>query len=208
MSVQLVTGFGLSTLFILKVWKFKVSKVSKNFFGISALELGYLRSTMQTQLSSAIHFDIQTLAQAVGACDASDALQCQFSVPHWTTLGSFMHPFPMIKGQILIEQGARDRTLYFVESGHLSAHSEDEHANIHMALVGAGTVLGEGAFFTSRPRVATVYASSPCKMWCLTQNRFAELSRHHSPIALELTLAIGCVMAKRLSTLPKRAAVT
>ena len=163
---------------------------------------------MQTQLPGAIHFDIQTLAQAVGQCDASDALECQFSMSHWTTLGSFMHPFPMNKGQILIEQGARDRTLYFVESGHLSAQSEDEHANIHMALVGAGTVLGEGSFFTSQPRLATVYASSPCKMWCLTQNRFKELSQHHSPIALELTLAMGSVMAKRLSTSPKRAAVT
>ena len=185
-----------------------VSKVRKSFFSDFALELGYLCLTMQTQRSAAIHFDIQTLAQAVGNCDASDALPCQLSLPHWATLGSFMQPFPMSKGQILIEQGARDRTLYFIESGDLSAHSEDEHANIHMARVGAGTVLGEGSFFTRQPRRATVYASGPCKMWCLTPIRFKDLSQHHSPIALELTLAMGSVMAKRLSIAPKRAAVT
>ena len=163
---------------------------------------------MQTQLPGTTHFNIQMLAQAVGDCDASDGLKCQLSVPCWTTLGAFMQPFPMSKGQILIEQGARDRTLYFVESGHLSAHAEDEHANVRMALVGAGTVLGEGSFFTSRPRMATVYAASPCKMWCLSAGRFKDLSRLHSPIALELTLAMGSVMAKRLSAAPKQAAVT
>ena len=103
---------------------------------------------MQTQLASVIQFNIHTLAQTVESCHASDALKCQLSVPHWTTLGSFMHPFPTSKGQILIEQGAQDRNLFFIESGHLSAHSEDEHAHMHMALVGAGTVLGEGSFFT------------------------------------------------------------
>ena len=163
---------------------------------------------MQTQFHSAINFNIQTLAQAVGACDTSDALKCQLSVPHWTTLGSFMHPFPMRKGQILIEQGAQDRALYFIESGHLSAHSEDDQANIHMAMVGAGTVVGEGSFFTRQPRRATVYASSPCKMWCLTPIRFKDLSQYHSPIAFELTLAMSSVMARRMSIARKRAAVT
>ena len=163
---------------------------------------------MQIQLGSATQFNIQTLAQAVGSCNASDALKCQLSVPHWTILGSFMQPFPLSKGQILIEQGAQDRTLYFIESGQLSAHSEDEHANMHMSLVGAGTVLGEGSFFTRQRRKATVYASTPCKIWCLTPIRFKDLSQHHSPIALELTLAMGSVMANRLATAPKRAAVT
>ena len=163
---------------------------------------------MQTQLASVIQFNIHTLAQAVESCHASDALKCQLSAPHWTTLGSFMQPFPMSKGQVLIEQGAHDRTLFFIESGHLSAHSEDEHAHMHMALVGAGTVLGEGSFFTRQRRKATVYASSPCKIWCLTPVRFNDLSQHHSPIALALTLAIGGVMASRLAIAPKRAAVT
>ena len=90
----------------------------------------------------------------------------------------------------------------------MSAHCEDENAKVQTALVGAGTVLGEGSFFSNQPRRATVYASSPCKMWCLTPLRFKELARHHSSIALELTLAMGSVMAKRLCIPPKRAAVT
>ena len=163
---------------------------------------------MTALLPGAILFDVQSLAQAIHNSQASDALRCQLSLPHWTTLASFMHPFPLGKGQVLIEQGARDSTVYFIESGALSAQSEDDNSRIQSAMVGAGTVLGEGSFFSSQPRRATVYASSPCKMWCLTPPRFRDLARHHSSIALELTLAMGSVMAKRLAIPPKRAAVT
>jgi CRP/FNR family cyclic AMP-dependent transcriptional regulator len=107
-----------------------------------------------------------------------------------------------------MEQGAHDYTLYFIESGTLSAHSEDEKARMHMALVGAGTVLGEGSFFSQQPRRATVHASGPCKLWCLTPIRFRALASRHGPIALELTLAMGSVMAKRLCIRLKQAAVT
>ena len=169
---------------------------------------GYLYSTMNAPLPAAIQFDIYGLAQAVITSPASDALPCQFSLPHWNVLGSFMQPFPLSSGQILIEQGSKNCNVYFIESGTLSAHSEDENLRMHMALVSAGTVLGEGSFFTHQPRKATVHASSPCKIWCLTPIRFKELSCFHSAIALELTLAMGCVMAKRLSIRPKRAAVT
>lgn len=163
---------------------------------------------MNATLPGAIHFDVQILAQVIQNCETSDALRCQLSLPHWNTLASFMHPFPLSKGQVLIEQGARDATLYFIESGALSAHCEDKNATVKTALIGAGTVLGEGSFFSNQPRRATVYASSHCKMWCLTSLRFKDLARHHSAIALELTLAMGAVMAKRLCIPPKRAAVT
>jgi CRP/FNR family cyclic AMP-dependent transcriptional regulator len=146
---------------------------------------------MNAPLPAAIRFDIQGLAQAILHCHASDALRCQFN-----------------SGQVLMEQGALDRTLYFVESGTLSVHYEDEKARVRMALVGAGTVLGEGAFFSHMPRSATVHASTPCKLWCLTPMRFLELANRHSPIALELTMAMGSVMAKRLYNRPKRVAVT
>jgi CRP/FNR family transcriptional regulator, cyclic AMP receptor protein len=169
---------------------------------------GYLYSTMNAPLPAAIQFDIYGLAQAIMTSPASDALTCQFSLPQWNVLASFMQPFPLSSGQILIEQDARDCTVYFIESGTLSAHAEDENSCMQMALVSAGTVLGEGAFFTHQPRKATVHACSPCKIWCLTPIRFRDLSCHHSPIALELTLAMGSVMAKRLSIGPKRAAVT
>lgn len=68
--------------------------------------------------------------------------------------------------------------------------------------------LGEGAFFSHHPRSATVQASGPCKLWCLTPVCFIELGNRHSLVALELVMAIGAVMARRLYSRSKRVAVT
>ncbi len=163
---------------------------------------------MNAPLPTTIRFDIQGLAQAIAHCHASDALRCQFNQPHWDILAGYLQPFSLNSGQVLMEQGALDRTLYFVESGTLSVHYEDEKARVRMALVGSGTVLGEGAFFSHLPRTATVNASTACKLWCLTPVRFLELANRHSPIALELTMAMGSVMAKRLYNRARRVAVT
>ena len=163
---------------------------------------------MNAPLPGNLRFDIHGLAQAIAHCHASDALSCKFSVPHWEILAGYLQPFAMGTGQVLIEQSAADRTLYFIESGTLSVHYEDDKSRIRMALVGAGSVVGEGAFFSHQPRNATVQASGDCKLWCLTPMRFLELSNRHSPIALELTLGMATVMARRLYIRPKRVAVT
>ncbi len=163
---------------------------------------------MNAPLPTNVRFDIKGLSQAMALCNASDALRCQFNQAHWDILASYLQPFALSSGQVLMEQGALDRTLYFIESGTLSVHYEDEKARVRMALVGAGSVLGEGAFFSHHARSATVQASGPCKLWCLTPMRYLELANRHSPIALELVTALGAVMAKRLYNRPKRVAVT
>lgn len=152
--------------------------------------------------------DIQGLAQAITQSPASDALRCQFSAAQWEVLGNYLQPFSLRSGQVVIEPGAQDRTLYFIESGGLSVHYEDDKARVRMALVGAGSVVGEGSFFSHLPRSATVQATGPSKLWCLTALRFLELSNRQSPLALELTVALGSVMAKRLFNRPRRVAVT
>jgi CRP/FNR family transcriptional regulator, cyclic AMP receptor protein len=152
--------------------------------------------------------DIQALAQAIVSSPASDALRCQFNASQWELLAGYFQPFALKSGQVVIEQGALDRTLYFIESGGLSVHYQDEKGRVRMALVTPGSVVGEGAFFSHLPRTATVQATGPSKLWCLTSLRFLELSNRHSPLALELTIALGSVMAKRLFNRPRRVAVT
>jgi CRP/FNR family cyclic AMP-dependent transcriptional regulator len=105
--------------------------------------------------------DVQGLTQPIAQCNASDAMRCQFSPPpHRDLRASYFQPITLSNGQLLIEQGAADRTLYFIGSGTLSVHDEDEKTCIRMAIVGAGTVLGEGTFFSHQPRSATVLACS------------------------------------------------
>ena len=163
---------------------------------------------MNAPLPTSLRFDIRGLATAIAHSHASDALRCQFTAVQWDVLAAFMQPFALQPGQSLIEQGAADQTLYFIESGTLSVHCQDAKGRIRLAMVAAGSVIGEGAFFSRLPRSATVQATNACQVWCLTAMRFKELASRHSPVALELSLAIGGVMAKRLYNRPKRVAVT
>lgn len=163
---------------------------------------------MQSPLLSNQRFDISALAQAMADSNASDALQCKFAPPQLDLLAAYLQPEELSSGQVLMAQGTIDRTLFFIESGTLAVHYEDEKARVRMAMVGPGTVLGEGAFFAHQARNATVQASSACKLWSLSMQRYTELAHRHPAIALELVMAMGGVMAKRLYNRPKRVAVT
>ncbi len=152
--------------------------------------------------------DVKGLIQAFVHNHGENALSNKVTPAQWEALANYMQPFKLAQCQVLIKQGAHDRTLYFVESGSLSVHFEDENDRIRLALVGAGSVLGEGSFFSHLPRNATVQAATECKMWGITPNRFAELSQHLPGPTLALTMALGAIMCKRMQDHRKRVAVT
>ena len=79
---------------------------------------------------------------------------------------------------------------------------------VMLALVNAGSVVGEGAFFSRLPRSATVTAAAPSRLWRLTPARFSELANRQPSVALELTLALGLIMSRRLRHKVRRVAVT
>jgi CRP/FNR family transcriptional regulator, cyclic AMP receptor protein len=163
---------------------------------------------MNAPLRGPIKFDIQGLVQAIARNHSLDAFSPNLTAFQWEVLSSYMQPFAMRPGQVLIERKALDRTLYLVESGGLTVHYEDDKGRLRMTLVEAGSVVGEGAFFTRLPRNATVQAASPSKVWCLTPIRFTELSNRNPGVALEIAMALGSLVSRRLVNKPKRVAVT
>ena len=158
--------------------------------------------------AAAARFDVKDLALAMRASSALDAVALNLSEHQWTVLGDYLQPVSLGQGQALIEQGVKDRTVYFVESGSLTVHYEDHKERMRIAMVNAGSVLGEGAFFSHLPRSATVTAGSQSRLWCLTPLRFRELSVRHPAIALDLCMAMSAVLARRMYHRPKRVAVT
>lgn len=163
---------------------------------------------MSASLPTSTRHDIQALAQAMRLSSALDAVPLNLNEPQWQTLANYLQSVSLHQGQALIEQGVKDRTVYFVESGSLTVHYEDDRERIRIAMVGSGSLLGEGAFFSHLPRSATVNAGSDCRLWCLTPLRFRELSTRHPDIALDLTVAMAAVLARRMYNKPKRVAVT
>jgi len=163
---------------------------------------------MKSPWPDAHHHDILALARAMDTSTAVDAMRLQLPAAQWQTLGGYLQALSLSAGEVLMKCSAQDRTVFFVESGHLTAHREDEQGSIRMALLGAGSVVGEGSFFSQEPRRATVQATSACRLWRLTPLRFQELSNRHPDLALALSLAMGAVLARRLTLSARRVAVT
>ena len=163
---------------------------------------------MNAPLRAPIRFDVRGLVQAINTNDTGDSFQPALTAAQWELLGTYLQPFAMSTGQLLIEQNAQDRTVYLIESGTLTVHYEDEKGRLRLASVGPGSAVGEGAFFTRQPRNASVQAGSACKIWSLTPIRFTELSNRQPTMALEVAMALGSLVSRRLSNRPKRVAVT
>ena len=159
-------------------------------------------------LPSSSKFNIQDLVQVFARNNVYDSFSVNLSPSQWDIVAAYMQPFTLAAGQVLIDQGSSDRTLYFIESGSLSVHVEDEDGNMKLALINPGSVVGEGAFFSRLPRSASVIATGPCKLWSLTPIRFTELANRQPAVALEIVSGLGAVIAKRLANKPKRVAVT
>lgn len=163
---------------------------------------------MSTPFSAHDKPDIKSLVEAVTSNPNDPTLSHMLTQLQWAVLSGYMQPSVLVLGQILITQGAEDRTLYFVESGMLTVHFEDPNGKIRLAAVGAGSVVGEGGFFSYMARSATVQAGSACKLWALSPMRFSELSNRHPNVALALAMALGAIMAKRVVSNRRRIAVT
>lgn len=126
----------------------------------------------------------------------------------WSVLSSFVKPLTLQRGHLLMAQGERDRKIYFLESGNLKVDIRTDGGLVQLAILGPGTVVGEGSFFSHLARNASVAAYSDCKVWEMGPQDFDNL-RHQNPgVALALAMALGAVMASRMLDLSSRITVT
>ena len=163
---------------------------------------------MKSHLPSSNKFNVQDLARAIARNQDYDALDLALTASEWDLLGGFLQPFELALDQVLIEQGTMDRTLYFLEQGTLSVHNVDESGRMSLAMVGAGSVVGEWAFYSSMARKSDAIGSGPCKLWRLSLARFMNLANRQPTLALRIALAVGTVMSKRVVSTPRSVAAT
>ncbi|MDM0039300.1 cyclic nucleotide-binding domain-containing protein [Variovorax sp. J22G21] len=151
---------------------------------------------------------IQDLCRAVAQNTSYDAFAPALSPQQWELLAAYMVPNDLSAGEVLINQGSHDRTLFFIESGALSVHLIGDKGQMQLAILNPGSVVGEGSFFSRLPRSANVVATGSARVWRMTPIRFAELANRQPSVGLELIMALGGVIAKRMVNRPKRVAVT
>ncbi|WP_295984181.1 Crp/Fnr family transcriptional regulator [uncultured Variovorax sp.] len=151
---------------------------------------------------------IQNLSRAIAENINTDAFALTFSVQQWETLAGYLQPIDTGVGDVLIEQGTPDRSVFFVESGAISVHRVSSKEQMKLAVLTAGSVVGEGSFFSRQPHSANVVVTGAGRVWRLTAIRFAEMSNRQPNMALEIAMALGGVIAKRMAHRSKRVAVT
>jgi len=128
--------------------------------------------------------------------------------PSWYIVADYLRPHKYERGHVLISQGAKDRNLYFLESGNLKVDVRTEAGFVQLAILGPGTVVGEGSFFSHLSRNASVLAYSDCKVWELSPADFDALARKHPTVALSLVMALSAVLATRMIDVSRRISVT
>lgn len=151
---------------------------------------------------------IENLCNAIAQNTSYDAFAPLLTPAQWEMLAGYLQPIDLAPGQVLIDQGAQDRSLYFLESGALSVHLIGDTGQMRLAILNPGSVVGEGAFFSRQPRSANVAATGAARVWRMTPIRFSEMSNRQPNLALELVMALGAVIARRMVNKPKRVAVT
>jgi CRP-like cAMP-binding protein len=140
--------------------------------------------------------------------DSEPAIGQHIKSAHWELLGTYLQPTTLSQGQVLITKGTNDRAVYFVESGSLTVHLEDSAGKVRMAIIGPGSAVGEGSFFSHLPRRANVQAASESQVWVMTPIRFSEMSNRQPAAALAMTMALGGLVASRAADKRKRVSIT
>ena len=151
--------------------------------------------------------DVTALITAVARNTEAGGLRKFLQLHRWKVLADYIHPVKHVRGELVIGQGELDRKLYFVESGDLKVDMHTDKGIVHLAIVGPGSVVGEGSFFSHLPRIAAVSAYSDCKVWVLTPEEFERLSHANPNVALAVSMALGTLLATRMMDLSKRVTV-
>ena len=143
--------------------------------------------------------DINALVQALQTLNAEDAFRPRLSLEQWRLIAPYLTRHEIRAGDLLIKQGDADRTMYFLEQGSLQIFvTGGPPGSNRIAILRAGSVVGEPGLFGDSPRMANVEAMTPCTVWALRGPRLEELAQRQPALVLELLRTAGGVMAMRM----------
>ena len=143
--------------------------------------------------------EINELVQAIQTLNADDAFRARLSLEQWRAIAHYLTRHEIRAGDLLIKQGDADRTMYFLGQGSLQIFvTGGPPGSNRIAILRAGSVVGEPGLFGDSPRMANVEAMTPCVVWALRGPRLEEMAQRLPALALELLRTAGAVMAARM----------
>lgn len=140
--------------------------------------------------------ELGTLAAAVRKNRSGDPRP--LTQANWHALSTVLARRTAEPQTCLIRDGESDRRVYFVESGLLRVFRSEGRDKIQIGVIGAGGLVGEGAFFAPAVRSASAEAIEPSVLWELSAEGFDALAEHYPEDALALALYVGAVLSGRM----------
>ena len=143
--------------------------------------------------------DINDLVQAIQTLNSEDAFKARLSPEQWRIVAPYLTRHELRSGDLLIKQGDTDRSTYFLSQGSLQVFvTGGAPGSSRIAILRAGSIVGEPGLFSDGYRMANVEAMTACVVWALRGPRLEELAQRSPALALELLRAAGGVMATRM----------
>jgi CRP-like cAMP-binding protein len=143
--------------------------------------------------------ELNDLVHAIQTLNAEDAFRSRLTLDQWRVISPYLTRHDIRAGDLLIKQGDTDRTMYFLGQGSLQVFvTGGPPGSNRIAILRAGSVVGEPGLFGDGPRMANVEAMTPCAVWALRGPRLEELAARSPALALELLRAAGGVMSTRM----------
>lgn len=101
----------------------------------------------------------------------------------------------------LIRQSERSESLFFIESGLVTAQLELEGGRtLRLRTMGAGTVVGEVGLFLGGKRAASVVTEQPCTVYRLSHESLERMKAENPVLALAFHRYLICLLAERLTS--------
>ena len=101
----------------------------------------------------------------------------------------------------LIRQSEQSESLYFIESGRVTARLElDDGRTLRLRTMGPGTVVGEVGLFLRGSRAASVVTEEPCTVYRLSVAELERMNRENPNLALAFHRYLICLLGERLTS--------
>ena len=100
--------------------------------------------------------------------------------------------------EILISEGGGDSSLYFLMDGEMDVLVPQENGWLRVAVLGAGSVIGEMAFLDNLPRSARVVARAPSTALRMTRESFQEFAVREPVLSLVFLWELSRIVSLRL----------
>ena len=100
--------------------------------------------------------------------------------------------------EILISEGGGDRSLYLLMDGEMDVLVPQENGWLRVAVLGAGSVIGEMAFLDNLPRSARVVARAPSTALRMTRESFQEFAVREPVLSLVFLWELSRIVSLRL----------